>query len=482
MAAMSLIPLFVTLLFSSTAAAAQSPSVIVVGAGMSGISAAKTLYEAGIKDILILEASSRIGGRMMKADFSGYTVEMGANWFFSGGPVANPVIDLAKKVGLKSYPNDYSNITGNTYKQEGGLYPKKDVEKVDEVAVARDEYCANFSRKLSANKKKDVDVSILAGQRLHGRPPLTPLDMVIDFYHNDYEDAEPPKVTSLKHTYPRGEFEEHGEDPHFVTDPRGFGVLVQYLASQILKKGSPVQLKLKKVVREIAYSKNGVTVKAEDGSTYSANYVVVSASVGVLQSNLIQFKPKLPMWKRISISDMSMTIYTKIFMKFPYKFWPSGGPGTEFFLYTHVQRGYYPLWQHLDNEFPGSNILMVTVTADESRRVEQLSNEAIQAEAMAVLKKIFGDKIPNPENILVPRWGSHRFFKGSYANWPANYNQEKHDQLGAPVGPVYFTGEHNSNKFIGYVDGAHLEGIATANDLIKCIKGEGCKGDKNMKM
>ncbi|CAI0398718.1 unnamed protein product [Linum tenue] len=429
MAAMSLISLFVTLLFSA-AKAAQSPSVIVVGAGMSGISAAKTLYEAGIKDILILEASSRIGGRMLKADFSGYTVEMGANWYNSGGPVANPLVDLAKKVNLKSYINDYSNIAENTYKQEGGLYPKKDVEKVDEVATARDEYCSNFSKMLSRNKKKDVDVSILASQRLYGRPPLTPLEMVIDFYHNDYEDAEPPKVTSLKHTYPRAQFEEHGEYPHFVMDPRGFEVLVQYLASQILKKGSPVQLKLKKVAREIAYSKSGVTIKTEDGSTYSANYVIVSASVGVLQSDLIQFKPTLPMWKRMAISDFSMTIYTKIFIKFPYKFWPSGEPGTEIFLYTHIQRGYYPVWQHLDNEYPGSNILMVTVTADESRRVEQLSNAAIQAEAMVVLKKMFGDKIPNPENILVPRWGSHRFYKGSYSNWPANYNQEKHDQLG----------------------------------------------------
>ncbi|CAN0864756.1 Polyamine oxidase 1 [Linum grandiflorum] len=477
--AMVFILLLISLLFTASTAA-DSPSVIVIGAGMSGISAAKKLYDAGIKDILILEGTSRIGGRMLKTDFSGYTVEMGANWFFSGGPVANPVIEMAKQVNLKSYPNDYSNITANAYKQEGGMYMKKEVEQVDEVAVARDEYCAKLARLLSRqSKKKDVDVSILAGQRLYGRPPLTPLEMVIDFYHNDYEDAEPPKVTSLRHTYPRTEFEEHGEDPHFVTDPRGFGVLVQYLAGQILTKESPVRLKLKKVVTEIVYDKKNVTVKTEDGSTYSADYAVVSASVGVLQTDLIKFKPKLPMWKRMAISDMTMTIYTKIFMKFPHKFWPSGN-GTEFFLYTHVQRGYYPLWQHLDNEYPGSNILMVTVTADESRRVEQLSNEAIQGEAMAVLKKMFGEKIPNPENILVPRWGSNRFYKGSYSNWPANYNQEKHDQLGAPVGAVYFTGEHNSNKFIGYVDGAYLEGIATAEALIKCIKGEGCQGENNM--
>lgn len=48
----------------------------------------------------------------------------------------------------------------------GGLYPKKLVEAVDKVAVARDDFCAEFSTLLTKKVKKDVDISILAGQRL----------------------------------------------------------------------------------------------------------------------------------------------------------------------------------------------------------------------------------------------------------------------------------------------------------------------------
>jgi polyamine oxidase len=48
------------------------------------------------------------------------------------------------------------------------------------------------------------------------------------------------------------------------------------------------------VVREVSYSPSGVTVKTEDESVYKADYVMVSASLGVLQSDLIQFKPQLP--------------------------------------------------------------------------------------------------------------------------------------------------------------------------------------------
>lgn len=51
---------------------------------------------------------------------------------------------------------------------------------------------------------------------------------------------------------------------------------------------------LGQVVRELQHSRNGVTVTAEDGCVYEANYVILSVSIGVLQSDLISFRPPLP--------------------------------------------------------------------------------------------------------------------------------------------------------------------------------------------
>lgn len=48
------------------------------------------------------------------------------------------------------------------------------------------------------------------------------------------------------------------------------------------------------VVRELQYSKSGVTVKTEDGCVYETNYVILSVSIGVLQSDLLAFNPPLP--------------------------------------------------------------------------------------------------------------------------------------------------------------------------------------------
>ncbi|XP_065617735.1 polyamine oxidase 1-like [Quercus suber] len=101
-----------------------------------------------------------------------------------------------------------------------------------------------------------------------------------------------------------------------------------------------------------------------------------------------------------AIQTCEVMVYTKIFLKFLHKFWPCG-PGKEFFMYAHERRGYYTFWQHMENAFPGSNILVVTLMNRESKRVEAQSDEETLKEAMGVLKNMFGPNIPNATDILV---------------------------------------------------------------------------------
>ncbi|XP_074316277.1 polyamine oxidase 1-like isoform X2 [Silene latifolia] len=223
------------------------------------------------------------------------------------------------------------------------------------------------------------------------------------------------------------------------------------------------------VVTEIEYSETGVTVKTEDGSVFHAKTAILSPSVGVLQSDLITFKPQLPLWKRRAIDEFSLGTYTKIFLKFPKTFWPTG-PGTEFFFYVNERRGYYAIWQQLEKEYPGSNIMFVTAADQESIRIEQQPDEETKAEAMEVLRKIFGKDIPDATDIMIPRWNSDRFYKGTFSNWPAGYTDEKHEHLRAPIGGLYFTGEHTHPQLFGYVDGAYFAGADTAKDVINRLR------------
>ncbi|KAF9606228.1 hypothetical protein IFM89_023811 [Coptis chinensis] len=429
--AVLLVMVAISSLFISKAVAVEAkPTVIIVGAGMSGISAAKRLSDAGIKDILILEATDRIGGRIHKTNFAGLSVEMGANWVEGvNGKEVNPIWTMVNKLKLKTYFSDYENLTANTYKQ----------------AV-----------------------------------PSTPIEMSIDYYKYDYEFAEPPRVTSLLNTEPLPTFSNFGEDLYFVADPRGYESVVHLVAQEFLqvdKSGviTDPRLKLNKAVIEIRHSRSGVIVKTEDGSVYRAGYVMVSASVGVLQTNLINFEPDLPTWKIMAIYQFDMGIYTKIFLKFPYKFWPSGN-GTEFFL-GRLKASVSHARGQLEREYPGANALLVTVTDDESRRIEQQPDSETKAEVMQVLRDMFGKNIPEVTDILVPKWWSNRFYKGTFSNWPIGVTRYEYDQIRAPVGRIYFTGEHTSEHYNGYVHGAYLAGIDSADMLIKCVKGRMCKYD-----
>ncbi|RVX10503.1 Polyamine oxidase [Vitis vinifera] len=462
---------------SSAIAAEEVHAVVIVGAGMSGISAANKLSEAGIENILILEATNRIGGRIQKTNFAGLSVEIGASWVEGvGGPRLNPIWDMVNRLKLTTFYSNYDNISSNAYKQKGGLYEKSEAQNAFYAAQELSEFIKNVSKYLKAHRQDDI--SILASQRLKNQVPSTPLDMAIDYIAYDYEFSEPPRVTSLKNSIPLHTFSKFGEDAYFVADPKGYESVVYFVAKQFLTTNesgeiTDPRLLFNKVVNEISYSKNGVTVKTEDGSVYRAEYVMVSASIGVLQSGLINFKPDLPPWKILAMYQFDMAVYTKIFLKFPDKFWPSGN-GTEFFFYAHEKRGYYTIWQQLEEEYPGANFLLVTVTDDESRRIEQQPDSDTKAEIMGVLRAMFGKNISEATDILVPRWWSDKFYRGSYSNWPIGVSRLEYDRIRAPVGRVYFTGEHTSEYFNGYVHGAYLAGIDSAKMLIRCVKHGDC--------
>eukprot|EP00250_Pteridium_aquilinum_P019453 c24437_g1_i1 orf=123-1817(-) len=455
----------------------DKPSVIIIGAGMSGIMAAKSLAKHGVEDFIILEATEKIGGRMRKTDFAGVSVELGANWVEGvAGKEVNPIWRLAKEFNLRTFYSDYDNITSNFYSQEGTLLPLSTVKPQFDLSQAAVEFTNKLSESLNANKEEDI--SILTSQRMFGKVPTSPLDMAIDYYNYDYEAAEPPRITSLKNVLPRPTFHDYGEDLYLVADSRGYVHVVHQLAKTFLKYDgenlTDTRVKLNKVVNHIEYTSTGVTVKTEDGSTYDASYAILSVSLGVLQSNLITYKPDLPYWKLKTFFTFDMAVYTKIFIKFPYTFWPTG-PGTDFFIYVDEKRGYYPIWQQLNPQYPGSNVLFVTVTDDESRRIEQQPDEETKQEIMVVLRKMFGPTIPEIQDIIVPRWWNNRFFKGTFTNWPIGASEPDFDRMKAPIGGrLYFTGEHTSEKFNGYVHGAYLAGIDTAKTLLDCMKYKKC--------
>jgi len=106
----------------------RKTSVVVLGAGMAGITAAQALSNASVTDFLIVDVNDYIGGRVAHTTFgkdpngNPYTVELGANWvqgLVSPGGPENPIWTLAKKYNLTNTYSDYSSIL--TYDQNGAI-------------------------------------------------------------------------------------------------------------------------------------------------------------------------------------------------------------------------------------------------------------------------------------------------------------------------------------------------------------------------
>lgn len=119
---------------------------------------------------------------------------------------------------------------------------------------------------------------------------------------------------------------------------------------------------------------------------------------------------------------------------------------------------------------------MVTAVDVLAREYENLSDEDIQAQAMVVLREMYGNDIPDPTDILVPRWTHDPLYRGSYSNWPIGVLDEHHENLRQPVGGdrLWFSGEAISEAAYGYVQGAWLEGQNTATTIGECLVNGNC--------
>ncbi|KAM4064420.1 flavin containing amine oxidoreductase [Hirsutella rhossiliensis] len=441
----------------------RKTTVAVLGGGMAGIAAAQALSNASISDFLILEYQDRIGGRAhhttfgAKEDGSPYTVELGANWISGlarpGGP-ENPVWTLAKKYRLE---NTYSNYKSILTYNETGYTDYSHLLGTFEEAHGR--MNVEAAKLLVENLQ---DQSVRSGLGLAGWSPKHG-DMAaqaIEYWSWDFEAAYPPEESSMIFGAASDSLTlaKFSDENNFVIDPRGFSSIITGEASSFLQPDDQ-RLLLRNKVANISHSDSGVTVYADDGSCVSAAYAICTFSLGVLQSDVVQFSPELPKWKETAIRKFSMGTYSKIFFQFNETFWPQD---TQYLLYASpTTRGYYTLWQSLSTEgfLPGSNIIFVTVTHDESYRIEQQSDEETKQEALEVLRDMFPDKtIPEPTAFMYPRWTKTPWAFGSYSNWPIGTTLEMHQNLRANVGRLWFAGEAASAQYFGFLHGAWFEG------------------------
>ena len=434
---------------------------------MAGTSAAMRLKELGYTNFEIIEASDRIGGRAYNTFIDNYSLEMGP--LLVHGAPDNPVLELANKYNVSYQAVDYDDWI---VRSRNGTDITDEADRVyeEKFEPALENLDIDIQR---AKYEERPDFSMRSAFAKAGWTPASFLEDVIEYFEIDWLYGFGPGETSGIY----GDFikakdaaDEFGEV--IVKDSRGYAVIVEKLLEEAVGNDTD-KLKLNTIVNNIEEKDGQIVVSTHGGERFTGDYVIVTFSLGVLQSKNVIFKPELPEWKSDAIEQFQMAQYTNVYVQFNTSFWDD----SEWILYAG-ETDTFSVILNMNKYYPGSNILNIEASNKNAIRIERLTDDEIQLEVIATLEKIYSKAniiVPSPIEIRVSRFSTYPFSFGAWSNWPPGFTKDRHYALQAPVGRIYFGGEHTHLVYYGYLHGAYLSGIQVVDALDRCIQRSVCQ-------
>ena len=422
----------------------RSVDVIVIGAGVSGLAAARQLAENG-RRVTVLEGRDRIGGRVWTSTLWPDTpLDLGASWIH--GIDGNPVYDIARQINARTAVTDGDDIT--YYLPDGAEATQAQSEALESWGARVADALARYQD----GNATDSSIRSALAPTAEGRLTDTEREL-LDYNIDELEHEYSGPATELSALYFDSDGPVNGDDVLF---PGGYGQITDHL-------GTGLRVLTGHTVSGIDWNPSGVVVTTDKGE-FRAAQAVVTLPMGVLQSGSVAFAAGPPAAKAAAIRGLGVGVLNKCYLRFPETFWAD----TDWLGYVPPLDRYGQWAQWVNVARPtGRPVLLGFNAADFGRSIEAWTDTQIVDAAMSTLRVVYGRRCPDPTGHQITRWASDPYALGSYSFYTVGSTPGMRDDLAAAIDSrLYFAGEATDRTAPGTVHGAYISGVRAARDII----------------
>jgi monoamine oxidase len=448
----------------------RDADLVVIGAGLAGLSAARTAAGAGAS-VVVVEARDRVGGRTLNEEIGdGKVVEIGGQWI---GPTQDRLAGLARELGVDTFPTygEGENVIeyGGRLRRYRGTIPR--LNPVVLLDVERAQRRLNqLARRVPLEAPWEApNAAALDGQtvatwmrrNLATKGGRTLLELGIEAVWA----AEPEELSLLDllfYVHSAGSLEmmfdtEGGaQQDRFVGGSQRIAILMaQELGRENLFLDAPV--------RRIDRADHGVTVHA-DRATVRARRAIVA--VAPTLAGRIAYDPPLPGFRDQLTQRVPMGTVAKCMALYDEPFWRSEGLSGEGTSDTG------PVKVTFDNSPPDGSpgVLLGFLEGRQARELGRVGSDERRSVVLDCFARLFGPRASRPDGYVERLWAEEEWTRGCYGcHMPTGAWTSYGPALRPPIGPLHWAGSEYAVVWNGYMDGAVSSGERAAREVLAAV-------------
>lgn len=439
--------------------------VVVVGAGLAGLSAARELTREGF-EVVVLEGRDRVGGRTFDQPLrNGVVVEFGGQWI---GPTQDVVASLVDELDLETFPTyvDGEDITffdgeAIRHKSEDFGLPEETTAEVAGVwerieVLAEQVSTASPWDGPDAETFDEMTVATWLSAQTGDDLALRFFGMVVPAIFA----AEPGEMSMLHFLFYVASGNglsmlaatEGGAQERRVVG--GTQAISQMMATEL---GAAVQLR--SGVHAIRHSDSEVKVIHNQGEV-AASHIVVA--IPPTLAGRISYDPPLPAQRDSLTQQIPAGSVIKVNVGYPTPFWRDDGlSGSVFGLDDEFGLVF-------DNSPPDGTcgVLVAFAEGDHSRHLRTMPQQDRNNLLIDTMTSYFGPKASDPFDIVEVDWSTEQWTRGCYgAHMGSGVWTQYGPALADPIGRIHWAGTETEHVWNGYMDGAVRSGLRAAAEI-----------------